>query len=149
MKFRYPFQKLVDLKSNEKSQAEWFLSKAIGRLRDEEMSLHELRMLKERIYDELNVSSQRKVTVAEIVHMQSYIDHLDQKIMEKNKDIQSANIEVTLKRSHLNDKVIEEKVWHKAKEKAFEHFQVTLRKKEQEEMDEIAGNRPIDSLSLI
>ena len=37
MRFRYPLQKLVDLKTNQKEQAEWMLSEAIADLQREEL----------------------------------------------------------------------------------------------------------------
>lgn len=42
MKFQFPLQKIVDLKGNEKTQAEWILSQALSTLREEEQFLHEL-----------------------------------------------------------------------------------------------------------
>ncbi|MGV2795025.1 flagellar export protein FliJ, partial [Clostridium perfringens] len=38
MRFRYVYQKVVDLKSNEKTQAEWMLSAAVGILQAEQYS---------------------------------------------------------------------------------------------------------------
>ncbi|MEC0268507.1 flagellar export protein FliJ, partial [Paenibacillus anseongense] len=40
MQFRYSFQQIVDLKNNERTQAEWILSEAMGQLRNEETNLH-------------------------------------------------------------------------------------------------------------
>lgn len=42
MRFHYTFQKVVDLKGNEKTQAEWMLSSALGELQAQEKSLDEL-----------------------------------------------------------------------------------------------------------
>ncbi|GJM75556.1 hypothetical protein HMSSN036_77720 [Paenibacillus macerans] len=42
MKFRYVYQKVLDLKSNEKTQAEWMLSAAVGELQSEQRSLEQL-----------------------------------------------------------------------------------------------------------
>ena len=39
LSFRYSLQKIVDLKKNEKTQAEWILSHAMGVLQEEEHSL--------------------------------------------------------------------------------------------------------------
>lgn len=36
MRFHYTFQKVVDLKGNEKTQAEWMLSTALGELQAQE-----------------------------------------------------------------------------------------------------------------
>ena len=39
-KFRYAYQKIADLKTSEKTQAEWLLSTAVGMLHTEEDSLN-------------------------------------------------------------------------------------------------------------
>ncbi|MDT2194809.1 hypothetical protein [Paenibacillus larvae] len=39
MKFQYAFQQIVDLKENERSQAEWHLSEAIGLFNREQKNL--------------------------------------------------------------------------------------------------------------
>ena len=41
-KFRYAYQKIADLKTSEKTQAEWLLSSAVGKLHTEEDSLNRL-----------------------------------------------------------------------------------------------------------
>lgn len=141
MRFQYSFQKIVDLKTNEKTQAEWVLSEAIGKLRAEEHSLTELQQAKEEMADELHRASVSRTTISELKLMQSFLDHMDQQIHAKHQDVQLAKTQVQLRQDHLTDKMLEEKVWTKAKEQAFGRFQSLMLKKEQEQMDEMATNR--------
>ncbi|WP_284639041.1 flagellar export protein FliJ [Paenibacillus silviterrae] len=141
MRFHYTFQKIVDLKTNEKTQAEWVLSEAMGRLRQEQSSLSELQQAKDKLSEELLRASESRTTISELKLMQGYLEHMDQCIHAKHQDVQKAQSQVQLKQEHLTDKMLEEKVWTKAKEQAFTRFTATMLKKEQEQMDEMATNR--------
>ncbi|WP_426447097.1 flagellar export protein FliJ [Paenibacillus sp. S-38] len=141
MRFRYAFQKIVDLKMNEKTQAEWMLSEAIGRMKQEESSLVELEHSKRSLQEELQEASTRSISVSDLLLMQSYVDYVDTRIQEKHTDIQLAKTVVQSKQDDLTGKMLQEKVWAKAKEKAFQRFSFDVMKKEQDGLDEMATNR--------
>ncbi|WP_028550424.1 flagellar export protein FliJ [Paenibacillus sp. UNC451MF] len=141
MRFRYAFQKIVDLKTNEKTQAEWLLSQAIGKMREEESSLSELHEAKDGIYEELYQVSTKKATISQMMLLQQYVEHIDQQIVLKNHDLMQAKEAVHAKQDILAGRVLEEKVWSKAKEKAYQRFTVNVLKKEQDQLDEMATNR--------
>ncbi|GIP27381.1 hypothetical protein J23TS9_25110 [Paenibacillus sp. J23TS9] len=141
MKFQYAFQKIVDLKSNEKTQAEWMLSSAIGRLQAEEKSLGELMDNRERMANELQEAAEQKVPVSKIREFQMYVEHLEQCIEKKHTDVQHANVNVEMKKDQLSHKVLDEKVWLKAKDKAKDSFQQSMLLREQNELDEMATVR--------
>ncbi|MDO3681266.1 flagellar export protein FliJ [Paenibacillus ehimensis] len=141
MRFRYAFQKIVDLKINEKTQAEWMLSEAIGKMRAEESSLAELEKAKYEMQEELHKSSSQVTTVSNLLMLQSYVNHIDGRIQLKHRDVQAAKTIVQLKQDDLTGKMLEEKVWTKAKERAFQHFSSEVLKKEQNQLDEMATNR--------
>lgn len=146
MRFRYPLQKLVDLKTNEKEQAEWRLSEAIGLLREEERALSELDAERERTCGDLERASANKTTISRILLLQSYLQHIEQQLRLKMQDIARAERNVADKQQQLNAKIMEEKVWSKAKEKALIQFTALQLKKEQEELDEIALTRRIQTI---
>ncbi|WP_136604704.1 flagellar export protein FliJ [Paenibacillus dokdonensis] len=141
MKFQYAFQKIVDLKSNEKTQAEWMLSSAIGRLQAEEKSLGELMDNRERMANELQEAAEQRVPVSKIREFQMYVEHLEQCIEKKHTDVQHANVNVEMKKDQLSHKVLDEKVWLKAKDKAKDSFQQSMLLREQNELDEMATVR--------
>ncbi|GAA3406657.1 flagellar export protein FliJ [Paenibacillus hodogayensis] len=145
MRFRYPLQKLVDLKTNEKEQAEWVLSEAIGRLQQEEQSLSELEVERRSVGEELEQAA-RGTTISQIQLLQQYSQHLEQQIRLKAHDVERAKANVADKQQALTAKMMEEKVWSKAKEKAQAQFTALLLKKEQEELDEIALTRRIQTI---
>ncbi|MEC0203176.1 flagellar export protein FliJ [Paenibacillus lautus] len=141
MKFHYAFQKIVDLKSNEKTQAEWMLSSAIGKLQAEEKSLNELYEMRDQMYHAQQEAASRCVPVAEIRNIQVYAEHLEECIERKRDDIRIAHVNVTKKQKALSDKMLDEKVWLKARDKSQEKFRHESLLREQNELDEMATVR--------
>ncbi|MGG3306365.1 flagellar export protein FliJ [Paenibacillus lautus] len=141
MKFQYAFQKIVDLKSNEKTQAEWMLSSAIGKLQAEEKSLNELYEMRDQMYRAQQEVASRCVPVAEIRNIQVYAEYLEECIERKRDDIRIAHVNVTKKQKVLSDKMLDEKVWLKARDKSQEKFRHESLLREQNELDEMATVR--------
>jgi flagellar FliJ protein len=139
--FRYSLQKIVDLKANEKTQAEWVLSHAMGILQEEEDSLHSLHSEKSEIHSDLNNVVGTSANISQLRTFQNYMTHLDNKIMKKTMDVKRAEQNVVHKKDHLSDKMMDEKVWSKAKHKAQMIFNAVERTKEQQILDEIATTR--------
>jgi flagellar FliJ protein len=140
-RFKYAFQKIVDLKANEKTQAEWVLSEAIGKVREEESFMSVLCSEKDGLQEQLHTVSAGKTTISEIMMLQQFVDQVSNRIVLKNNDLQQAKRVVVTKQDVLAGKVLEEKIWSKAKDKAHQSFTATVLKKEQEQLDEMATNR--------
>ncbi|WNR46646.1 flagellar export protein FliJ [Paenibacillus roseipurpureus] len=141
MSFRYSFQQIVDLKNNERAQAEWILSEAMGQLRNEETNLHGLFEQKESLHNDMVQASMHSVSISNMLMMQNYMNHVDKQIAKKHQDVRHAQVVVSQKQNHLSEKMIDEKVWTKAREKAHNQFQLMIAKKEQDALDEMATNR--------
>lgn len=141
MRFQYSFQKVVDLKTNEKSQAEWLLSSAVGELQAEEQTLQQLVSERNRVMMTIQSTAGDCAPLSKIQEMQAYINHLDQCIARKNKDVQHAQQNVQSKQTFLTDKMLDEQVWLKAREKASVRFQQEMLLREQNELDEMASVR--------
>lgn len=139
--FRYSFQKVVDLKSSEKTQAEWTLSSAIGALAEEELSLELLRAKQREWEGKLHEATRIAVPLSELQVIQHYLDHLVACITSKLKDVLHAQKAVEQSRLKLSDKMKDEKVWLKAKDHARDRFQHAMQIKEQNELDELASVR--------
>lgn len=139
--FRYSFQKVVDLKASEKTQAEWILSSAIGVLTSEEQSLAQLYAARFQWEEKLQEASQRAVSLSELQVIQQYLDYLLTCITSKMTDVKQAQKAVDHCRLKLSDKMKDEKVWLKAKDHALDRFRYALQLKEQNELDEMATVR--------
>ncbi|NGM81152.1 flagellar export protein FliJ [Paenibacillus sp. 7124] len=141
MKFHYTFQKVVDLKGNEKTQAEWMLSSAIGELQTQEKDMVELMEQRNGTLVALQDAAERRTPMAAILEMQDYVDYLDNCIARKQTEISRAHEEVTMKQENLNSKALDEKVWLKARDKALGIFKQNMNLREQNELDEMATVR--------
>jgi flagellar FliJ protein len=141
LSFRYSLQKIVDLKANEKTQAEWILSHALGVLQEEELTLGSLHSEKSEIHADLTSSVSTSANISQLRIYQNYMTHLDQRITKKIKDVERAEQNVIHKKGHLSEKMIDEKVWSKAKDKAKMIFDAVERTKEQKVLDEMATTR--------
>jgi len=141
MKFRYHFQKVVDLKSNEKTQAEWMLSTAIGKLQTEEEHLLQLLNDKQEAIEGIQSATAAKASVSSLQEMQRYIHHLDECISRKSDDVKHAQVNVQRNQTFLNGKMVDEKVWLEARGKAKLKFQQEMLLREQSDLDEMATVR--------
>ncbi|AZK47794.1 flagellar export protein FliJ [Paenibacillus lentus] len=141
MRFHYVYQKVVDLKSNQKTQAEWMLSAAVGQLQAEQRSLELLNEEKARTFSAIQSEMGNKASMIKLQELQRYMDYLESCIEIKLGDIQRAEANVEKKKAVLNGKMLDEKVWLKAKEKAKNKFQHEMLLREQNELDEIATVR--------
>ncbi|SFS79412.1 flagellar export protein FliJ [Paenibacillus sp. BC26] len=140
-RFRYAYQKIVDLKTSEKSQAEWQLSVVVGELQTEEQSLLKLHQDRSEWSNRLQLSSNQAVTLSELMVIQEYIEYLDICIKQKMMDIQKAEAAVEVKRIALSERMKDEKVWQKSKDNARQRFQADMLLVEQNELDEMASVR--------
>jgi flagellar FliJ protein len=138
MRFRYPLQKIVDLKGSEKSMAEWQYAASLGQLRNEEKKLGELLAERKRAEDQMANLAASSVTLAELTNLQLYLEALDVKIRMQEQGVKTAELLVQERRKALADKTVEEKVWLTAREKAYEKFRYEMLVMQQNELDELA-----------
>ena len=143
MGFKFPYQKIVNLKKNEKTQAEWLLARALENVKEEERSLEALLDRQQGQFARLSQASEQSAPIYEIRMIQGYIEALEKRIEGKRRDLERARRDAEEKQRALVEKMREEKIWMKAREKAFAKFSAALLKREQNEIDEIAGMRHI------
>jgi len=141
VRFHYAFQQIVDLKSGEKTQAEWKLSEAVQKLSEEEKNLHRLFTEREGLLKQTGAEASRCTTASRLMQLQTYLQHIDREIAGKRENVRIAERHVTERRLGLSQKTLEEKVWLKAKERAYHRYVSLMRKREQAELDEMASAR--------
>lgn len=139
--FHYSFQKILDLKTNTKKQSEWVLSQAIGHLQTEEQQLSSIREERKQFTDKLQELCSSCAPVQALVSIQEYIAHLDQQLLYANERVRHAEADVQEKQTALQERVTDEKLWLKSREKAKNAFQQEVLRAEQIEMDEMATVR--------
>ncbi|WP_017813677.1 MULTISPECIES: flagellar export protein FliJ [Paenibacillus] len=141
MNFQYNFQKVVDIKSSAKNQAEWLLSTALGELQAQEQSLDQLLEDQNRTLEAINQAIEQCAPISDLQDMQRYIAYLDQCVAKKIADVHRAQVDVEHKKLHLTEKMVDEKVWLQAKDKAKAKFMQEHMLREQNALDEMATVR--------
>lgn len=141
MKFKYSFQKIVDVKLSEKEQAERVLSHAVSHLVREEQRLYELNKQQDELRQQASSTLMKSACAAELRMIQNYAEHLIQQIEQKIEHVDVAKHTVSTKRINLQEKMREEEIWNKAREKAYGKYVAEMRLKEQNILDEMATNR--------
>ncbi|MFC5702133.1 flagellar export protein FliJ [Cohnella faecalis] len=141
MRFRYSMQKIVDLKGSEKSMAEWEYAASLGRLRAEEERLEQLLNERESVESRLVAASSEPIPLSELLTLQQYIDVLNERIRRQRNGVETAADQAGECRNRLKDRMVDEKVWLNAREKALVRFRTEWLAKEQNELDEIAITR--------
>ncbi|WP_166237973.1 flagellar export protein FliJ [Paenibacillus turpanensis] len=139
MRFRYPLQKVLDLKMNETSQAEWMLSQALSELHALEEKLQALHG--EIDFCRAKLASESHMTISDMLMVQQYTEHLSAMQKQQEREITKAQGAVLERRQELQRKMLDEKVWQNAKEKARSQFNALFLKQEQERLDEMATIR--------
>lgn len=140
-RYIYPYQKIVDLKKSEKTQAEWLLSESLGKLKHVEQSLGELLQERQQWRERLLGESTQVIALVQLQQMQAYVDYLDGLIAQAYTKVEEARGEVERSQAGLADKMQAEKLWLKAKEQSQGRFMQQLQAQEQNELDEIATAR--------
>jgi len=138
MKFRYRLQKVVEFKQNEKTQAEWLLSDAIALLRREEATLMELQDMRRELAEQLQASAEGRLSISDMRVFQDYLEHIDRLIGLKTAAVRKAKDRVEERQEGLKTKMVEEKVWLKARDNAYRRYMEQFYKNEQRELDDIA-----------
>jgi flagellar FliJ protein len=138
MSFRYSLQKIVDLKGSEKSMAEWEYAASLGKLRKEEEHLQQLYEERKGLEEEIQSTSSRPTRLNELLIAQRYIEVVDDRIRKQHEGVRTAEVLVRNRQGHLTKKMVDEKVWLNARDRAHERFRSDRLAKEQNELDEIA-----------
>ncbi|WP_415782728.1 flagellar export protein FliJ, partial [Cohnella lubricantis] len=138
MRFRYPLQKIVDLKSSEKSMAEWEYASALSKLRAEQERLEELRLEKEKTERHMAELALRPTPLSEIMRLQQHVEWLDGRMKSQSAEVRRAEDQTAQRRTRLTSKMVDEKVWLNARDKARERCRAEWLAREQNELDEMA-----------
>ncbi|WP_372633821.1 flagellar export protein FliJ [Cohnella sp.] len=145
MAFRYPLQKIVDLKGSEKSMAEWEYAASLGQLRTEEERLRKLYEERRGLEEGILSTAKRPTPLTELMETERYIQVVDERIRRQHEGVRSAEDQVRKRQGLLTDKMVDEKVWLNARDRALERFRRDRLAKEQNELDEIAIVRAASS----
>lgn len=118
--------------------AEWEFAASLSVLRKEEERMETLQQERRALVRQLEETTQRPTALNRLTELHLYFEIIDQRIREQHEGVRIASEQVTRRQSQLKDKMVDEKVWLNAKDRAYERFRTEWLNKEQSELDEIA-----------
>ncbi|TWT03695.1 flagellar export protein FliJ [Planomicrobium sp. CPCC 101079] len=140
-KFNFRFQKILDIKGNEKGFAQIQMADA---MKQEEVGYQK----KEAIYNMLldaellkKEKQQEGVNISELRMMMDYIQQLQDQLVMSNRELERLQNNVKKSQNNLQEKAQEEKTWDNLKQQKFVLFEEQIKAEEQIFFDEIASTR--------
>jgi flagellar FliJ protein len=136
MKFKFSFQKVLDVKENEQEIAKQEYGTTKLRQLELEEQIVGLELVKEKVFNQYN--DVHKKTVWEILAVQQDIDHVSLQMKGLENQSQQIYHEVEQKHQVLIEKTKEAKMWNQWKAKSMDAFQKQVDRTEQAMLDEMA-----------
>jgi flagellar protein FliJ len=146
--FHYPFQKILDLKENEKEFAQIQMAEAIKK---QEVSLRKNQEIYQKIIEvenEIKQKQQAGVNIFELRMLENYLNQLKDQLITAELELAQMDSNVTKSQNDLRLKVQEEKTWVNLKKQQLSQFEEKEKLSEQTLFDEMAANRFYRALSL-
>lgn len=139
--YLFRFQKLMDLKTKEKDEIKTKYAESLQALHAQQQELETLQaMILEWEYKRTNWG-EKAVPIQQLTSISTYIQHLEQLVSRKLKDIEDTEQHANRYHLQLTEKMRECQVWEHWKEKDHEEFKYAAIQVEQKEMDELALQR--------
>lgn len=140
-KFRFSFQKILDLKENEKEFAQLQMANAIKKQEESQRRKDEIY---QKIITTQNLMNEKQscgVNVFELRMLENYVDQLKEQLMNSSRELENSQTLVSKSQNNLRMKMKEEKTWVNLKEKKLSEFIEQSKLIEQNLFDEMASIR--------
>lgn len=139
--FNFRFQKILDLKENEKGFAQIQMAEAI---KQHEVGHQRSKAIQNQISDieQLkNAKQQSGVNISELRMLEGYIHQLQDQSLSSKRELEYLQKNVTTSQGLLQKKAQEEKTWENLKQQKLNHFKEESKAAEQSFFDEMASTR--------
>lgn len=139
--FNFRFQKILDLKENEKGFAQIQMADAIKR---QELGHRKNEEIYNKIIDVERLKKKKQqdgVNISELRMLENYIHQLQEQSVNSNRDLEHLRTNVSRTQNHLQKKAQEEKTWGKLKQQELTQFVERSKVEEQNFFDELASTR--------
>ncbi|MGG1025913.1 flagellar export protein FliJ [Bacillus licheniformis] len=138
MAYSFKFQKLLELKENEKDQSFAEYQHSVSEFEKVAEKLYESMSQKETLEKNKEIKMQTGMSVQEMRHYQQFVTNLETTIYHYQKLVMMKRNEMNEKQHDLTEKNIELKKFEKMKEKQFEMYTLQNKANELKEMDDIS-----------
>lgn len=140
-KFNFRFQKILDLKGNEKDFAQIQMADA---LKQQEVGHLKREAIYRKIIDaerQKNEKQQDGVNISDLRMMETYIFQLQEQLATSNRELEQLRTKVSRTQNHLQKKAQEEKTWGNLKQQDLTIYVEQKKVVEQNFFDELASTR--------
>ncbi|KKB75601.1 MULTISPECIES: flagellar export protein FliJ [Bacillus] len=138
MAYSFKFQKLLELKENEKDQSFAEYQHSVSEFEKVAEKLYESMNKKETLEKNKEIKLQSGMSVQEMRHYQQFVTNLENTIHHYQKLVIMKRNEMNEKQHDLTEKNIELRKFEKMKEKQLEMFLIRNKANEMKEMDDIS-----------
>ncbi len=140
-RFQFPFQRILDVKENEKSQAQLEMAESLKVQVDLE---HSLATLEQEVYSKRLRLEQRQLdglSITDLLKEEEHIAYLERLLQQKKQQLNQIEEQLSEQKDTLASKVKEEKTWQSIKETRKEEFHRDMQILEQNELDDLTTVR--------
>ncbi|MED4854620.1 flagellar export protein FliJ [Bacillus atrophaeus] len=138
MAYQFRFQKLLELKENEKDQKLSEYQKSVSEFETVAEKLYENMSKKEQLEKNKETKLKSGMSVQEMRHYQQFVTNLENTIYHYQKLVMIKRNQMNEKQNVLTEKNIEVKKFEKMREKQFKMFALEDKAAEMKEMDDIS-----------
>ncbi|QUF67068.1 flagellar export protein FliJ [Bacillus atrophaeus] len=138
MAYQFRFQKLLELKENEKDQSLAEYQKSVSEFETVAEKLYENMSKKEQLEKNKETKLKSGMSVQEMRHYQQFVTNLENTIYHYQKLVMIKRNQMNEKQNVLTEKNIEVKKFEKMREKQFKMFALEDKAAEMKEMDDIS-----------
>ncbi|WLR61838.1 flagellar export protein FliJ [Guptibacillus hwajinpoensis] len=135
--FQFPFQRILDVKENEKSQAQLDMAESLKAQVDIERSMRDLEKAVLSTRQRLEERQQEGVSIIDLLKEEEHISYLEGQLKQKRNQLIQVEHQVSEQQDTLASKVREEKTWQSIKETRKEEFYHDMKMIEQNELDDL------------
>ncbi|MGB6406626.1 MAG: flagellar export protein FliJ [Planococcus donghaensis] len=139
--FNFRFQKILDLKENEKGFAQIQMAEA---MKQHEVGHQRNRVIQKKISEAeqlKNSKQQNGINISELRMLEDYIYQLQDESLSSKRELEHLQKKVSTSQGLLQKKAQEEKTWENLKAQKLTHFQEEKKVAEQSFFDEMASTR--------
>lgn len=139
--FNFRFQKILDLKENEKGFAQIQMAEA---MKQQEVGHQRNRVIQKKIREAeqlKNSKQQSGVNISELRMLEDYLYHLQDESLSSIQELDFLQKKVSTSQGLLQEKAKEEKTWENLKQQKLTHYQEEHKAAEQSFFDEMASTR--------
>ena len=139
--FNFRFQKILELKENEKGFAQIQMADAIKK---EQAGYQKSRAITDKLQEAVSLRGEKQqggINIAELRMLEMYISQLQEQSTMTNRELEYLQGNVSKTQNQLQQKAQEEKTWGNLKEQELSRFQEEKKVQEQNFFDELASTR--------